>query len=117
MTPTPELRTRLRKLLNEVIPQGGSETDTRFLNADLDTLLIEAVNIYSAATAGWTMKAGMLQQELGQIEQYSVGEETYKVVNLTTAINAALKMAETYSRMAASGMGSMILRITPPEVL
>jgi len=29
----------------------------------------------------------------------------------------ALKMAETYSRMAASSMGSVILKFKPPEVL
>jgi len=32
-------------------------------------------------------------------------------------VNYALKMAETYSRMAASRMGSVILKFKPPEVL
>jgi len=117
MIPTPELRTKLRKLLDERIPDGGSDADTRFLDADLDELLVDAVNIYEAAAAGWTLKAGMFQRELGQIESYAVGQERYDMRKLKDMLDYALKMAETYSRMATSGMGSMILRIQPPEVL
>jgi hypothetical protein len=116
MTPTAELRARLRKLLNEQIPVGGTEGDTRFTDSDLDALLTESQNLYGAASAGWTMKAGMLSQELGQIEQYSIGAESYKVVNLQTAINGALAMAKQYADMART-TGGVVLRITPPEVL
>nr|PZN07751.1 MAG: hypothetical protein DIU64_11770 [Caldicoprobacter oshimai] len=117
MVPTSELRTKLRKMLDERIPDGGSDADTRFLDADLDELLVEATNIYEAAAAGWTLKAGMFQRELGQIESYAVGQERYDMRKLKDMLDYALKMAETYSRMATSGMGSMILRIQPPEVL
>jgi len=117
MTPTEELRTKLRKLLDERIPEGGSDVDTRFLDADIDELLIDAANIYEAAAAGWTLKAGMFQRELGQIESYSVGQERYDLRKLKDMLEYALKMAETYSRMAASSMGSLILKFTPPEVL
>ena len=117
MTPTSELRTKLRKLLDEQIPAGGSDADTRFFDADIDELLTEATNIYGAAAAGWTLKAGMLQRELGQIESYAVGQERYDMRKLQDMVNYALKMAETYSRMAASSMGSMILKFKPPEVL
>jgi len=117
MTPTPELRAKLRKLLDEQIPVGGSDADTRFLDADIDELLTEATNIYGAAAAGWTLKAGMLQRELGQIESYAVGQERYDMRKLQDMVNYALKMAETYSRMAASRMGSVILKFKPPEVL
>lgn len=117
MIPTSELRTKLRKLLDERIPEDGSDADTRFTDADIDELLIDATNLYEAAAAGWTLKAGMFQRELGQIESYSVGQERYDMRKLQDMVNYALKMAETYSRMAASSMGSMILRITPPEVL
>jgi hypothetical protein len=114
MTPTAELRTRLRKLLNEQIPAGGSDADTRFLDADLDTLLTEAVNIYGAAAAGWTMKAGMLQ---AQVESYSVGQEDYDLTSLKDQVDHALRMAEQYAKMASVGFGSAILKLTPPEVL
>lgn len=117
MTPTPELRTKLRKLLDEQIPAGGSDADTRFSDADTDELLIDATNIYEAAAAGWTLKAGMFQRELGQIESYAVGQERYDMRKLQDMVNYALKMAETYSRMAASSMGSVILKFKPPEVL
>ena len=117
MTPTTELRTKLRKLLDERIPEGGSDTDTRFLDMDLDELLVEAANIYEAAATGWTMKAAMFQRELGQIESYTVGQERYDMRKLQDMVNYALKMAETYIRMAASHMGSVILKFKPPEVL
>lgn len=114
---TEELRAKLRKLLDERIPEGGSDADTRFLDADIDELLVDATNIYGAAAAGWTLKAGMLQRELGQIESYAVGQERYDMRKLQDMVNYALKMAETYSRMAASSMGSVILKFKPPEVL
>ena len=117
MTPTPELRTKLRKLLDERIPEGGSDADTRFWDADIDELLIDATNIYGAAAAGWTIKASMFQREAGQIQSYSVGQERYEMSDPKDLMEYALKMAETYSRMASSSMGSMILKFKPPEVL
>ena len=117
MTPTAELREELRELLDEVVPEGGTESDTRFTDAQLDRLLGKSRNIYAAAAEGWTRKAAMLQRELGKIEQYGVGSENYKIVNLTTAINAALSMAKAYREMAGSSMGSVILKFKPPEVL
>jgi len=117
MTPTEELRLELRELLDEVIPEGGMESDTRFTDAQLDKLLTKANNIYAAAAEGWTRKAAMLQRELGQVESYSIGQEQYDMRKLKDMLDYALKMAETYSRMAASSMGSTILRFTPPEVL
>jgi len=117
MTPTDELRQELRELLDEVIPEGGSESDTRFTDTQLDRLLSRANNIYAAAAEGWTRKAAMLQKELGQIESYGVGQERYDMRKLKDMLNFALKMAEIYNRMAASSMGSMVLRFQPPEVL
>ena len=117
MTPTTELRIKLRKLLDERIPEDGSDADTRFSDADIDELLIDATNIYEAAATGWTMKAAMFQRELGQIESYSVGQERYDMRKLEDMVNYALKMAETYSRMVASSTGSVILKFKPPEVL
>lgn len=119
MTPKTELREELRELLDEVIPEGGAESDTRFTDTQIDRLLSRANDIYAAAADGWTRKAAMLQRELGQVEEYAVGQERYKTVNLTTAINAALNMAKTYRDMAAaaSSVGSLVLKFQPPEVL
>lgn len=107
----------MRKLLDEQVPAGGSDADTRFLDADIDEMLAEATNVYGAAAGGWARKAALFQRELGQIESYNVGQEQYKLRNLKELLEYALKMAETYSRMAASSMGSIILGIQPPEVI
>ena len=117
MTPTTEQRTKLRKLLDEQIPAGGSDTDTRFSDADIDELLSEATNIYEAAAAGWTLKATMFQREVGQIQSYSVGQERYEMTNPKDLMEYALKMAEIYRHMAASSLGSVILKFKPPEVI
>lgn len=114
MTPTAELRGRLRKLLNEVIPDGGTESDTQFFDADMNELLIEAQSIYSAAATGWTMKAGMLQ---GQIESYGVGQEKYDMTSLRDQLTHALTMADKYLAMAKANGGSVILKLAKPEVL
>ena len=117
MAPTAEAREELRELLDEVIPEGGTESDTRFTDAQLDRILSKTRNIYTAAAEGWTRKAAMVQREIGQIKSYSVGQEKYDMADLTSLLEYALKMAETYSRMAASSMGSVILKFKPPEVL
>ena len=117
MAPTAEAREELRELLDEVIPEGGSESDTRFTDAQLDRLLGKSRNIYAAAAEGWTRKAAMFQRELGQVQSYMVGQERYDMAKVKDLLEYALAMAQTYSRMAASGMGSMILKFKPPEVL
>jgi len=61
MTPTAELRTKLRKYLNEKIPVGGTDADTRFLDSELDEMLTEVANIYQAAARGWVIKASLLR--------------------------------------------------------
>ena len=116
MTPTPELRIRLRKLLNEKIPVDSTEADTNFLDSELDQLLTDAATVYGAAATGWTEKAALLQ---GQIESYSVGQEKYDMTSLKDQLTHALAMAEQYREMAkTSGTGGtgVILKIKPPEV-
>lgn len=117
MIPTEALRNRLRKLLDEPIPEGGSDADTRFTDEDLDILLTEANNIYGAAAAGWIQKAGMLQREVGEISRYSVGQETYEMQKLNELVDYALKMAQTYAQLASKTVGSVVVRLEPPEVL
>jgi hypothetical protein len=117
MTPTTELRSKLRKLINEQIPSGGTETDSKFLDSDLDDLLTESTTIYAAAATGWTMKAGMFQS---QIESYTVGQEKYDLTSVKDQYTQALAMAKQYTEMAQAknptGSG-VILKIKPPEVL
>lgn len=119
MIPTSEIKQELRELLDEAIPSRGAESDTRFTSAQISRLITRASNIYAAAAEGWTMKAGMLSRELGQIDEYAVGQERYRIMNLQTAINSALSMSRQYASMAQAvdSMGSVILRFRPPEVL
>lgn len=120
MTPTPELRTRLRRLIDEKIPQTGSDADTRFSDADLDDLLNESQTVYGAAALGWTEKAGMLQDEMGEVEETRLGQESYRLVQLKERLAYALTMAKEYGekdRAQTKTGGSYILSVTTPEVL
>ncbi len=114
MIPTIELRTRLRKLLNEVIPPGGTENDTNFLDTELDEILIESSSIYGAASTGWAMKAGLLQS---QIESYSVGQERYDLTSLKDQLSHALAMASHYASTEQGSRATLLFGIEPPEVL
>jgi len=119
MTSTPELRTKLRKYLNETIPASGTDADTRFLDVELDEMLVEAENIYKAAAKGWVIKAGLLQ---GDIESYSVGEEKYDLTSLKDQLAYALAMANQYVSLASiaeSGpvTSGVILKLSKPEVI
>ncbi len=117
MTATDELRNELRALLDEVIPAGGTESDTRFSDAQLNAILERSRNIYAAASEGWMRKAAMFQKETGEIQSYSIGQESYTFTKSTEIMEYALKMADVYGKMAAKSMGSTILRFKPPEVL
>lgn len=112
MEPTPVLRARLRRLLNEV----GPESETNFTDAEIDELLQETDSLYGAASAGWLEKAGLLQ---GDIESYSAGTEKYDLTPLKDKLNHALSMAQQYSRMAdsAANGGSFMIRVQPPRVM
>lgn len=118
MTPSEKARERLRRLLDEVIPEHGTDKDTRFTNDELDDILSEAGSIYSAAAMGWIEKAGMYQREMMDVEQETTGQETYRMTSLRDRLAYALKMAETYQSMAdGTTGGSRILKIAKPEVL
>lgn len=118
MEPSIALRTRLRRLLNEVIPAGGTEANTNFTDAELDLILMESVDLYTAASSGWMEKAGMLQ---GDIEKYSVGNESYDLTSLKDRFNHALSMSKQYGEMADSDASKdssgIMIRVCPPRVL
>lgn len=117
MIPTDELKVRLRKLLNEKIPTSGTEADTRFEDIDIVDLLTESNTVYEAAAVGWTMKAGMYQAEMGEIESTSTGQESYKLIALKDRQSYALKQAEIYMGMGKQQDNSFIFKVVSPEVL
>lgn len=120
MLPTPETITKLRKMLNEVIPASGTEADTNFTDSELSDLLAPADNIYVAASLGWTLKAGFLKE---RIEKYQVGQENYTETSLKDALDFSLKMAAQYTALAENSkitgqpQSGIILKVKPPEVL
>jgi len=115
MTPNEELRKKLRRLLDEKIPTDGTESDTRFLDSEIDELIQEADSIYAAAAAGWTEKAGMYQREMVGLEETSTGQERYKLTSLKDRVEYALNMAKTYGELARPG--SYMFGVEKPEVL
>lgn len=122
MTPTPELVGRLRRYLGEKIPQDGTETDTRFMDAELQDLVEESKTIYGAASLGWSEKAGMIQEEMGSVEETSTGSEKYRFTQLKDRLAYAQTMAQDYRRRESEELdvqskGSYILGISRPEVL
>ncbi|MCD9025754.1 hypothetical protein [Cohnella silvisoli] len=120
MTPTPDILTELRELLDEEIPVNGTEADTAFTNSRLSSILSDSVNIYAAAAEGWRRKAAKIQKKLDGIGSYQVGTERYEYISLSTALAAALKVASTFEEQAVKktpGISSMMFKLTPPEVL
>ena len=82
MTATPELRTELRVLIDEGIPLGGTDSDTRFLNSQIDAMLVAAGDINAAAAIGWRLKAAKAMSERGGLEESKAGDEQHKFVSL-----------------------------------
>ncbi|AJA42409.1 hypothetical protein AJ85_05675 [Alkalihalobacillus alcalophilus ATCC 27647 = CGMCC 1.3604] len=122
MKATVELQERLRLMLNDRIPKGGSEEDATFSNAEIVNLLEEATTIYKGAAVGWTLKAALLQ---GDIESYGVGQEKYDLTSLKDQYEHALAMAKQYSVLAleqeetatGSRRSGRMLKVKRPRVL
>jgi hypothetical protein len=119
MTPTADLRTKLRKLINETIPIGKTEDETLFSDEEINDLITEAASIEAAAAEGWTQKAGKLQTGEPATEGYSAGQETYKLTSLKDRVKMCLDMAAHYRQLAIERrgkMGSLMLHVERPEV-
>lgn len=120
MVITDELKARLRKYLHEIIPIGGSDTDTNFTDDEIEELLQSVDNIYLAAAQGWRLKATTAPMEVGQITKYSIGQETYQKSTASDYLSYCLEMAKMYEEMAEkdnSLSGSRIFKIKAPNVL
>ncbi|MGE7672975.1 hypothetical protein ACQKMV_05225 [Lysinibacillus sp. NPDC094403] len=117
MEPTVALRERLRKMINDRIPKGGTDKETTFSNAELDDMLRESESIYYAASEGWTIKAGLLE---GDIEGYSAGNEKYELTKLQDRLAHALRMAQKYkdqSEEVEEQQPSLLLKFKGPDVM
>lgn len=116
MTPTADLRTELRELLDEIIPSGGTESDTRFTTARIDSMLTAAASIYEAAADGWTLKAARAFSERGGLEQTTAGNETLKFASLTDYYNYCKEMSATFESMVPGSGGSRLFEFDPPTI-
>lgn len=115
-----EMKKKLRKYLNEIIPQNGKDTDTNLSDKDIEELLTDADNIYSAVAQGWRLKATISPAEPGQITKYSIGQETYEKYTASDYLSYCMQMAKMYDEMAKKEdncSGSFILNVRRPKVL
>jgi len=114
MTPIDELRTKLRRLIDENIPEGGTDGDTRFSDDEIDEILTEAADINAAASEGWTRKAARAMSERGGLEESQAGDERHRFVSIEAYRDHCLAMAEMYAKR--SGKRSRLLAFDPPVV-
>lgn len=89
---------KLRSLLGETIPDGGSDADTLFTDAEIDQFLADApvtpegdVNVERAAYEGWRVKAARLSSLVDTTE----GNAQRKFSQL---LDNAMEMVKHYSR-------------------
>lgn len=116
MTPTDELRKELRELLDEEIPSGGSEGDTRFTNTQIDKLIQSASCIEEAAAEGWKRKALRAMSERGGLQESQAGDEKHKFIDLEKYRDHCLAMTKMFADMVP-GRGSRMFNLDPPDVL
>ena len=93
---TEELIQRIRTLLNETIPDGGSEADTHFSTIDLTIALQTAESENHALYLLWTQKAGIIQKDGGDIKSISAGGETIEKYTAADYVGLCLKTAQGY---------------------
>jgi hypothetical protein len=104
----------LRILIEEVIPSGGSDADTRFSDEVLGQILATANDIYDAASMGWTIKAGKGATEKEGIKSLKIGSEDIEYISPEEWQDYCLKMAEIYKQKSLN-KGSKAFALDPPS--
>ena len=95
MTPTDDLRLTLRMNLDEVIPEGGTDADTLFTNAEIDNLLIQSQTIEEASWRGWVVKGIRLAMSTaGGLISAQMGSEQFKWSDPSDLLDFCKQMAE-----------------------
>jgi hypothetical protein len=93
---TEALIQRIRMLLNEVIPEGGSEKDTHFSTLDVTITLQRAESENHALYLLWTQKAGIIQKDGGDIKSIRAGGEDIEKYTAADYVALCLKTAQGY---------------------
>jgi len=105
----------LRILIEEVIPPGGSDTDTRFSDGFLGQILATANDIYDAASICWVIKAGKGMTEKDGIKSLKIGSEDIEYVSPEEWQNYCIKMSEIYKQKSPN-KGSKAFALDPPTL-
>lgn len=103
----------LRILIEEVIPPGGSDADTRFSDEVLGQILETANDINDAASICWVIKAGKGMTEKDGIKSLKVGSEDIEYVSPEEWQDYCIKMAEIYKQKSLN-KGSKAFALDPP---
>lgn len=114
MNATDALIVTLRAMIDEIIPEGKTDRDTRFTDDFLRQALAKASSLEEAAARLWELKAARAFSERGGVEETRAGDESIKFVSLADYRDHCEKMAAYYWRKAR--YGSKLFGIEPPEV-
>jgi hypothetical protein len=99
---------RLRSLLAEKIPDGGSDVDTLFSDEEIDDFLMQGGTVEAAAYYGWKAKAA----EYTNLADVTEGNSSR---NFSDMAANALKMVELYAE--AAGVGGTSARVKVKKIV
>ena len=96
MNITAELLTRIRLLLNEAIPENGTDKDTHFSDVDLAITIQASESENHTLYLLWTQKAGLIQKDAGCIKSIQAGGERIEKYTIADYVALCLKTAQGY---------------------
>lgn len=98
MIVTEECIKRIRELLNEGVPEGGTDADTLFSDLNLTITVQSAESENHALYLLWTQKAGRIQVKAGDIKSIHAGGENIERYTAADYVNLCLKTADGYRK-------------------
>lgn len=87
---------RIRNLLNEEIPESGTDKDTNFSDIDLTITIQGAESENHALYLLWTQKAGIIQKAAGDVKSIHAGGESIEKYTAADYVSLCLKTAQGY---------------------
>lgn len=110
---------KLRAWIGERIPEGGTEADTAFTDADLIALAEDYDWLEAIAAAGWRLKAGwVLEGDPDGLLEKSAGSEKLKFMTPGERRILFLDQADLYESLVPGDTtsGTLVLEQEPPDV-
>ncbi len=96
MKVTDALISKIRTLLNDEIPTGGTVTDVLFSNEAIADVLQVCSSENHTLYILWTQKAGLIQKDAGTIKKIQAGGETIEKYTIKDYIDLCLTTAKGY---------------------